>query len=78
MRLSKAALADCVIDLLRAQGESADEPIGEEFAAERLAPVLTMRGDKPPQTVKQRRAKALQKNAARRIFDEAARIAGVE
>jgi hypothetical protein len=48
MQLSKAALCDCVIDLLRANGESVDEPVSIETAAERLTPVLNMRGDKPP------------------------------
>lgn len=48
MQLSKAALADCVIDLLRGQSDSLDEPVSEEAARERLGAVLTMRGDKEP------------------------------
>ena len=46
--LSKAALIDCVIDLLRANGESADDPVSVDAAFGRLLPVLTMRGDKAP------------------------------
>lgn len=48
MKLSKAALADCVVDLLRLCGESCDEPVPESAAVERLQPVLTMRGDRCP------------------------------
>lgn len=53
MQLSKAALADCVVDLLRPSQESADDPVSEDAAYERLAAVLAVRGDKPPKTTKQ-------------------------
>lgn len=47
-RLSKAALVDCCIDLLRTSGESVDEQVSVADAANRLRPVLAMRGDKEP------------------------------
>lgn len=48
MKLSKAALADCVVDLLRAGSECCDDPVQAEVAIERLRPVLSMRGDRIP------------------------------
>lgn len=48
MSISKAALADCVIDLLRGRSDCCDEPVSEQAAIERLAVVLEMRGDKLP------------------------------
>ena len=48
MKLSKAALADCVVDLLRAASDSCDDPVSVDHAIERLAPVLAMRGDRVP------------------------------
>lgn len=52
MKLSKAALVDCVIDLLRGASESFSEPVSVERASERLTPVLIMRGDKEPTPTK--------------------------
>jgi hypothetical protein len=47
MRLSKAALADCVVDLLRTTGlHSADDHITVEAAEDRLKPVLLMRAER--------------------------------
>lgn len=50
MKLSKAALADAVADLLRPQvhGRTVDDPVSEKDAREILAPVLRLRGDKDP------------------------------
>ena len=46
--LSKAALVDCVVDLLRGQSESCDEPVSIAAAKKRLEPVILTRGDKMP------------------------------
>lgn len=51
--LSKAALVDCVIDLLRGQSECCDEPVSIATAKERLEPVLNMRGDLMPSEAKE-------------------------
>ncbi len=50
VQLSKAALVDCVVDLLRTTQDSADNPVGENAARDRLGTVLAMRGDKSPKT----------------------------
>lgn len=46
--LSKAALLDLCVDLLRAASGSCDDPISIEAAREAAGPVLTMRGDRAP------------------------------
>ncbi len=48
MRLSKAALCDCVVDLLRMQQDSADDPVSAATAARVLEPILAHRGDRLP------------------------------
>lgn len=50
MKLSKAALADCAIGLMRPyQGrQSADEPLSVDEVRERLSPVMELRGDSLP------------------------------
>lgn len=48
MQLSKAALADCVVDLLRGISDSCDDDVDVETAIERIEPVLEMRGDSIP------------------------------
>lgn len=49
-KLSKAALIDCVVDLLRCVSSqpSCDEPVAVDAARIRLAQVLIDRGDKVP------------------------------
>lgn len=74
MMLSKAALADCVCDLLRAIG-SIDMPVQEKEAVERLEPVLLLRGDKVPLTYRRRVMARGKKVQAKRIFDKAYKIA---
>ncbi|MDE2102429.1 MAG: hypothetical protein KGL39_34605 [Patescibacteria group bacterium] len=51
MRLSKAALADCVIDLMRPSPdrESCDIPLTVREVSERLSVVLENRGDRLPE-----------------------------
>ena len=49
MSLSKAALADCVCDLLRGISDHCDDPVPEATAIERLLPVLGLRNDKAPE-----------------------------
>jgi len=45
-RQSKAALLDCVVDLLRTDGTAGcDDEVSEERARQRLGPVLRLRGD---------------------------------
>jgi hypothetical protein len=46
--LSKAALIDCVVDLLRGGSLCVDDAISAKDAIERLSPVLAMRGDRVP------------------------------
>ncbi len=77
MKLSKAALADCVVDLLRAGGgNSADDPVSESSAVDRLSPVLRLRGDKIPVSEAAKLDKRIQKARATRIFNTAKAIAG--
>jgi hypothetical protein len=52
MKLSKAALADCVVDMLRGMSECCDDPIAVERAIERIEPVLVLRGDSIPPTAR--------------------------
>ena len=47
-QLSKAALIDCVVDLLRGAQDSAEDPVEEAAAIERLTPVLHLRKDPIP------------------------------
>lgn len=56
-QLSKAALLDCVVDLLREHGPSVDDPVTEEIARKRLECVILLRGDTWP---KQRRIQKVQ------------------
>ena len=46
--LSKAALIDCVVDLLRGGSCSIEDAVSAKDAIERLSPVLAMRGDRVP------------------------------
>lgn len=79
LKLSKAALVDCVVDLLRAGGSnSADDPVGESSAVDRLSPVLQLRGDKIPLTEAAKCDKRIRKLRARRIFNTARAIAGLD
>lgn len=46
--MSKSALIDVIIDLLRLRQESADEPATIESAHEACEPILRLRGDRVP------------------------------
>lgn len=74
MRLSKAALADCVVDLLRGLSGNCDEPVSELRAIERLTVVLNLRGDKSPKSEYIRLRKRIAKHRIRRIFETACEI----
>lgn len=56
-QLSKAALIDCVVDLLRPFGKSVDITVTEREAIRRLVHVVEMRGDKVPLTQGRRLAR---------------------
>lgn len=46
--LSKAALIDCVVDMLRVYGESVDHPVVYSVVEKKLRGLIEARGDKFP------------------------------